>query len=200
MATPADFVSLELTNETETTASWFAEKRILYEYPLHDQWVFGDYGPQQVRTIQRGVIGELAVFQYLHEALSERYGGQEPHIRFDSVRGRLSLNITLGSFDPGYDLTVVQRTVDVKAYATRDVTLDEIPRFNLLVNQREVANRQPAELYIQVFFTADRQVILAGYCEGLPPLNSSFPSPAHACRVPDLLPMTNLRRMVLGNT
>lgn len=165
---------------------------------MHDSRVFGDYGPQQVQTIQRGIMGEMAVFQYLHGALEERYGAQEPRIRSDSVRDRLALNITLGRFDPGYDLTLMGRTVDVKAYGTPLVDPARIPSFNLLVNQQEVARRQPADLYVQVFFTTTAQVLLAGYYEGLPPLSRNFPSPAYACPVPELLPMANLRDLVIS--
>lgn len=199
MPTPDEFVNIGLTDALEITARWFAERRILYEFPGHDRRVFGEYGDDHVDTIQRGIIGELAVFSYLHEALNERYGEQDPRVRHNNVRERLSLDITVGRFDPGYDLTLMGRTLDVKSYATADVEPGIIPRRNLLVNEREVANRPAADLYVQVFFTTDHRIVLAGYHEGLPPLNRNFPSPAYACPVPNLLPMVNLRQMVVGD-
>lgn len=199
MPTANEFVSIELTDAMEITARWFAERRILYEYPLHDRQVFGEYSDAHVDTIQRGIIGELAVFSYLHEGLQEQYGNEDVRTRHQSVRDRLSLDIALGRFDPGYDLTVMGRKVDVKAYGTVLVDQECIPRLNLLVNQQQADRHQAADLYVQVFITTNRLVVLAGYHEGLPPLDCTFRSPAYACKVPDLLPMANLRRMVRGN-
>lgn len=198
MPAESEFVHIELSNDLEISSQWFAERRILYEYPLHDRQVFGKYGSAHIATIQRGIIGEFAVFSYLHEALLEQHGTEDVRTRHRSVSGKLALNITLGGFDSGYDLVVMENTVDVKTYGTRVVERSQLPNFNLLVNQQEVANREAADLYVQVFITTDRHVVLAGYNEGLPPLNTNFPSPAYARRVPDLLPMSNLRQMVLG--
>lgn len=199
MPNPDAFIQMPISAEIDTTAQWFAERRILFEYPGHDRQVFGDYGPEHVQTIKRGILGELAVFQYLHDALQERYGNLPPAVRSQRVRDKVCLHTTLGCFDEGYDLTVASSNVDVKVYGTSLVELARIPSLNLLVNEREIAGRQPADLYVQVFLTTDGQVVLAGYSEGLPPLNPNFPSPAYARRVPDLLPMANLRDMVLAN-
>ena len=199
MPAESEFVRIELSDDLEITAQWFAQRRILYEYPLHDRQVFGGYGSEHIATIQRGIIGELAVFSYLHEALLEQYGTEDVRTRYRSVEGKLTLNITLGGFDSGYDLLVMGKTLDVKTYGTQVVDLSRLPTFNLLVNQREVGNRTAADLYVQVFITTDRHVVLAGYNEGLPPLDTGFRSPAYARRVPDLLPMSNLRRMLLRN-
>ncbi len=199
MPTTNDFINIRITDDLERTARWFAERRILYEYPLHDRRIFGRYGVEHIDTIQRGIMGELATFSYLHEALLERHGNEDVQTRYRSVQGKLTLNITLGGFDPGYDLQLAGKTVDVKTYGTTVVERTRLPGFNLLVNQQEVANRESADLYVQVFITTDRHLVLAGYHEGLPPLSTNFPSPAYACRVPDLLPMSNLRQMVIGS-
>ena len=199
MPNPDAFIQMPISAELDTTAQWFAERRILFEYPGHDRQVFGNYGPEHVQTIKRGILGELAVFQYLHAALQERHGKLSPAIRSQRVRDKVCLHTTLGCFDEGYDLTIVGKNVDVKGYGTSLVEPARIPSLNLLVNEREVAGRQPADLYVQVFFTTDGQLVLAGYSDGLPPLNTRFPSPAYARRVPDLLPMANLRDMVLAN-
>ena len=199
MASLAEFIQMPVSDELETTAQWFAERRILYQYPGHDRQVFGGYGPEHIQTIKRGILGELAVFQYLHGALLERHGSLQPDVRYRRVENRLCLHTTLGCSDEGYDLTIAGQSVDVKTYGTSLVDLHRIASLNLLVNEREVAGRQPANLYVQVFFTTDGQVVLAGYNEGLPPLNRNFPSPAYARSVSDLLPMINLQQLVLGD-
>lgn len=201
MPNPDAFIQMPISAELDTTAQWFAERRILFEYPGHDRQVFGDYGAEHVQTIKRGILGELALFQYLHDALQERYGNLPPVERYQRARDKVGLHPTLGRFDEGYDLTVAGQSVDVKAYATQLVHLSEIPSRNLLINQQQMesSGKKPADLYVQVFFTTDDQLVLAGYSDGLPPLNPNFPSPAYARRVPDLLPMANLRDMVLAN-
>lgn len=199
MPNPDAFIQVPISAELDTTAQWFAERRILFEYPGHDRQVFGDYGPAHVRTIKRGILGELTVFQYLHDALQERHGNLSPAARSQRVRDKVCLHTTLGCFDAGYDLTVAGQSLDVKVYATSLVEPARIPTLNLLVNEQEIAGRQPADLYVQVFFTGERHLVLAGYSEGLPPLNPNFPSPAYARRVTDLLPMANLRQLVLRN-
>ena len=201
MPNPDAFIQMPISAELDTTAQWFAERRILFEYPGHDRQVFGDYGPEHVLTIKHGIIGELAVFQYLHDALQERHGNLRPAQKYQRVRGKVCLRPTLGAFDAGYDLIVAGQSVDVKAYATKLVQVSEIPSRNLLVNQRQIdsSGKKPADLYVQVFLTTDGQVVLAGYNDGLPPRSADprFKSPAYACKVPDLLPMENLRQMVL---
>lgn len=199
MPNPDAFIQMPVSAELDTTTQWFAERRILFEYPGHDRQVFGDYGPEHVETIKRGILGELAVFQYLHDALQERYGNLSPAARSQRVRDKVCLHTNLGCFDAGYDLTVAGSNLDVKVYGTSLVEPARIPSLNLLVNEREIAGRQPADLYVQVFFTSERHLVLAGYSDGLPPLNPNFPSPAYARRVRDLLPMENLRQMVLRN-
>ena len=196
MPQPHDYVAIPVTDELVTIAQWFANRRILYEYPGHDPQVFGDYGEGHVGTIVQGLIAELAVFDHLHTGLAETFGGMAPTQRNRIVTGRLSMDIIIGRYDPGHDLKIVNRTLDVKSYGTRKVDIGEIDRFNLLVNANEVANRGASDLYIQAFFTPHDQIILVGYHEGLPPLNTHFPSPAYACSVRDLKPMADLRRLI----
>lgn len=199
MPAASEYVIVNPSDDIVTIAQWFADRRILYEYPDHDPKTFGEYGPDHVTTIRRGIIAELTVFSYLHEALREQHGDKTPRDRQASVRNKLALYITLGRSDEGFDLTVAGYTVDVKVYGTQLVAYDKIPGLNLLVNRNELANQTAADLYVQAFITTDKKVVLAGYHEGLPPLNTSgrFPSQAYACPVPDLLPMANLRQLVI---
>ena len=197
MVRPNDYIEMPVTPQLLTTAQWFANKRILYEYPGYNPRVFGNYGEGHIGTITQGLIGELAVFDYLHEALMDRFGQLEPRQRNQVVRGRLSMDIVLGRADPGHDLLVSMQSLDVKAYGTRRVTRQEIGRLNLLINERELAGREPSQLYVQTFFTTDDHIILAGYHRGLPPLDETFNAPAYACPVRDLSPMARVERVGL---
>ena len=196
MPEPHDYIIMPVTEEMVTIARWFAQRRILYEYPEHDQRVFGDYGEGQVGTIAQGLIAELAVFDYLHDGLVEAFGDLDPVQRNQVVAGRLSTNIIVGRYDPGHDVQVVNRSLDVKSYGTERVSLERIGQLNLLINANQAAGREVSDYYVQAFFTLDDQIVLAGYHEGLPPYNPRFPSPAYACRVADLRPMAALRRLV----
>lgn len=196
MPQPRDYVIMLVTNEMVTIAQWFARRRILYEYPEHDQEVFGDYSEGQVRTITQGIIAELAVFDYLHDGLAEAFGDLHPLQRNRVVEGRLSMNIIVGRYDPGHDVQVMNQSLDVKSYGTERVSLQRIGELNLLVNANQVEGREISDYYVQAFFTPDGRIVLAGYHAGLPPYNERFPSPAYACPVRDLRPMADLRRLL----
>ena len=198
MPQPHDYVVIPVTPEMVRIARWFAERRILYEYPGHDPRVFGDYGEGQIGTITQGIIAELAVFDYLHGGLVAAFGHLDPMERNKAVEGRLSTDIVVGRYDRGHDIQVVGRSLDVKAYGTERVTHERIGQLNLLVNANEIATREASDYYVQAFFTTDNEIVLAGFHEGLPPYNERFPSPAYACRVPDLRPMAELRELVTG--
>lgn len=198
MPQPNEYFTTPVSPEMLDIAKWVAARRILYEYPGHDPQVFGDYGAGHTGTIVQSLLAEMATFDYLHDELVATFGCLAPRDRNQAVANRLSMGIIVGRYDSGHDLQVVQRTLDVKSYGTRKVDPQEIGGLNLLVNANEVATRPPSDLYVQAFFTTDDNIVLAGYHQGLPPLNPNFPSPAHACPVPDLSPMAELRRMVAG--
>lgn len=202
MATETDFVDIDCAGDMQIISRWFAERRILYEYPEHDRNVFGSYDEQHIGVIQRGILGELAVFQYLHEHLLERYGDYQPEQRHNLVRDKLCLRATLGCFDPGIDMTVGNFKVDVKSYATALIDRERILTLNLLINRNQLVGHDPADIYVQTFFTADTNVVLAGWYNhkyhGLPRLNHNLPSPAYACPVRDLDPMSTLIQLMDG--
>ena len=196
MPQPREYIVMPVSDEMATIARWFAQRRILYEYPEHDQRVFGDYGEGQVGVIAQGLIAELAVFDYLHDGLVDVFGHLGPRPRNRAVRGRLYTNIIVGRYDPGHDVRVVNRSLDVKSYGTERVSLERIGQLNLLINAAQMEGREASDYYVQAFFTLDNQIVLAGYHEGLPPYNPDFRSPAYACRVPNLRPMAELRQLV----
>ena len=145
MPQPHDYIIMPVTEEMVTIARRFAQRRILYEYPEHDQRVFGDYGEGQVGTIAQGLIAELAVFDYLHDSLVEAFGDLNPVQRNQVVAGRLSTNIIVGRYDPGHNVQVVKRSLDVKSYGTERVSLQRIGQLNLLINANQAAGREVSD-------------------------------------------------------
>ena len=97
-------------------------------------------------------------------------------------------------------MTVGNFKVDVKSYATALIDRERIPTLNLLINRNQLVGHDPADIYVQTFFTADTNVVLAGWYDhkfhGLPRLNHNLPSPAYACPVRDLDPMSTLIQLM----
>ena len=205
MAALDDFVEHRITTEIFTISRWMAERRILYEYPDHDSEAFGEYDESHIPVIQEGIIGELITFDYLHTQLNEQFGGLDEPWR--EVRGRLCLQNQIGAFDKGYDLTIRGKTIDVKTYHERKLTKESMERYNLFVNVNEVQNKKPADYYIQAFFTPvqNNTIVLAGCHKGLPKdikrkgIDRNIRSDAYACLVRNLMPMTTLVDLLLGD-
>lgn len=194
----SEYVTVPVSSSMTEIALWLAKRRIVYEYPMHDPQVFRDYGEDHVETITRSLIAELVVFDYLHTGLAEALKGMEPAQRNTMAMNRLSIGIIVGDYDSGHDLKVLGKTLDVKCYGTRQVSVEQISKLNLLINVNEVSGRQKSDLYAQVFFTHAKEAVIAGYHEGLPPRNNNFPSPAYACPVAELQPIEKLQRLVAG--
>ena len=193
-----DLVVVQVQPQIEAAARWFAERRLLYEFPGYDPAVFGNYGPEHVERIYRSILAEMSAFDYLHQALDAQFGHLQPRERSQATRDLQCLHLHLGCFDAGYDLTIAGLSADVKNYGTATVDIQRIMQLNLLVSQRELAGRRPADIYIQTFNTDNGQLVLAGYYQGLPQLDENFPTPAYACPVRQLQPMSTLRNMMLN--
>ena len=201
MATINDFVELRITDEIGTISHWMAERRILYEYPHYGSRTFGEYNESHIPNIQKGIIGELITFDYLHAKLDEKFGTLPWENRWEVVKDRLCLQNHVGCFDEGSDLTIREKAVDVKTYHDRILIKEQMSRYNLLVNAKEVQGKDPADFYIQAFFTPDNTIVLAGCHQGLPQhIRDDLPEPAHACPVPNLLPITILVDLLLEET
>lgn len=198
MVTIYDLVELQITKEVDIMSLWMAQRRILYEYPEHDPETFGEYDKTHIPVIQKGIIGELLTFDYLHTKLKEKFGELDPSERWKAVRDKLCLENKIGDFDTGYDLTIKTKTIDVKTYHKGRPTKDEMMGLNLLVNVQEVKNKPSADFYIQTFFTPSNSIVLAGCHQGLPPnIGYRFPSPAYACLVRNLKPISTLVELLL---
>ena len=182
----------------KTTAGWLAKRRILYEFPGHDPNVFGNYGPKHIAVIYRGILAELALFEYLHRTLLQSLQYLPAEQRTKAVLNRISLNICLGKADPGHDLTVAGKSLDVKNYAGVKVAPSKALNLHLLISRKELAGQTPAKLYVQTFNDENGNVILAGYHVGLPPPMPGFPTPAYARPVTSLHPMAKLQKVILN--
>ena len=199
MATINEFVELTITDEIDTISLWIAERRILYEYPHYgSEKSFGPYDETHISNIQKGVIGELITFDYLHTKLNEKFGDLPWEDRWESVKDRLCLQNHVGCFDEGSDLTIGEKTIDVKTYHDRILTKEKMGGYNLLVNVKEMQGKVPADFYIQAFFTPDNTIVLAGCHRGLPEyIKTDIPEDAYACLVRDLEPMAILEALLL---
>ena len=198
MATINDFVELEITDDITTISHWMAERRILYEYPHHGPETFGAYDESHIPNIQKGIIGELITFDYLHTKLDAEFGSLPWENRWEAVKDRLCLQNHVGCFDEGSDITIGDKAIDVKTYHERTLTKEQMINYNLFVNVKEVRGKDPADFYIQAFFTPDDTIVLAGCHRGLPGhIRYNIPEPAHACPVPDLEPISILEELLL---
>ena len=110
-------------------------------------------------------------------------------------------NLIIGAYDGGYDFIKgkngIDYTIDVKCYGTKIFKpIDEIDKFNLLVDQRQFDNYR-ASIYIQTFLLIDSNqllLIIAGYAiSNMLTLDKSKPQPAYRCKVSDLLPYSDLK-------
>ena len=91
MATVNDFIERPITTDITTISLWMAKRRLLYEYPGHAPEAFGEYDESHIPNIQKGIIGELITFDYLHTKLDEMFGRLPPAQRWDAVEDRLCL-------------------------------------------------------------------------------------------------------------
>ena len=198
MATINEFVELEITDDISTISHWMAERRLLYEYPHYGSNTFGEYNEDHIPNIQKGIIGELITFDYLHTKLKEEFGTLPWENRWEVVKDRLCLQNHVGCFDEGSDLTIGEKTIDVKTYHEHEVTKEVMMRLNLFVNVKEVHGKTPADYYIQAFSTPDNTIVLAGCHQGLPEnIRYNIPEPAYACPVSDLRPIRILEELLL---
>ena len=175
-----------------------AERRILYEYPHHGSKTFGAYDERHISNIQKGIIGELITFDYFHTKLTQIFGRIPWANRWEVVKDRLCLQNHVGCFDEGSDLTIREKTIDVKTYHDRMLVKRQMLNYNLLVNVKEVQDKTPADFYIQAFFTPDNTIILTGCHQGLPEyIKTNIPEDAYACLIRNLDPLTILEELLL---
>ena len=199
MVTEADFVEIPITDNLARVSLWMAERRIMYEYPFHSPEAFGAYDEEHIPVIQKGIIGELATFDHLHNILVAEHGDLPPGERWQSFRDKLCLQNHVGCFDEGSDITIMGQTLDVKVYVDRELTRAQMMSYNLFVSVNEVRGREPAGLYIQAFLTSNNSIVLAGYHQGLPSqIRRNIPTPAHYCPVRQLRPIAELADLVLS--
>ncbi len=72
-----DIVIIPFSKERDISAKYFAEKRILFEYPRQG---YGPYDNSHIENIKNGILGELAFFEYVHNYLTKTYINETPQI------------------------------------------------------------------------------------------------------------------------
>lgn len=194
----SDIVEIDITNQMRIAAEYFANKRILFEYPRKG---YGSYNQRHINYIITSYLGEFALLEYLHSHLLKKYDKENPEQRWRILHKEIGFSymIVVGRFDVGFEFQLgknKQLTIDVKTYHRYKVTKDKIIRIplNLFVDADQHSH---ADIYVQAFLSENNEVLLAGYNEGLPPYADWMPNPAHARPVPDLQPMVSLTRYML---
>lgn len=199
--TPKDLVKIKISPAMSSTAQYLADKRMLFEFPRGG---YGSYNASHVAFIESGIIGELAVLEYLHNFLSVNYGSLSPAERVSLLHKQVKFSymLVIGSYDGGYEFSVGSKPslIDVKTYHQQKVSDSQI--FNGLKNNPakpsplnlfiDATQSHKADIYIQTFLSLNNEIIIAGYCIGLPPIQNWMPNKAHTKAVPDLEPIRNL--------
>jgi len=194
--TPKDLVIVEITDEMLAFSKYVAKKRQLFEF---ERKSYGNYDTRGIDKIKIGILGELAFLEFIFNHLEKKYSNIKSAERNSILHNKIkfSYTTTIGKFDKGFDFALKEKTIDIKTYQTNKVTISQI--FNGLRN-----NRQPlslfidknqsanADIYIQAFILTDNRICLAGFYEGVPPLQTWMPTPAYACPVTDLKPLSKL--------
>lgn len=188
MITQNDVAIVHISADQHNVANYFAKKRELFEFPRNG---YGDYNTRGIQNIENGLLGELAFLELIYKAIDAKYGTLEASKRCELLKQKFSYKIVLGDFDGGFEFTLNGKSIDVKTYGTKVVTLSDIfsRPYNLFIDANQNAH---ADIYIQAFILPNNDVCIAGYYEGVPPIASWMPQTAHTCPVPNLLPIKNL--------
>lgn len=193
MATSKDYIKCTLSKEIRTVANYIARARILYEYPGHNPEAYGSYDDSHIKTIEKGLLAELALFEYFHCEMEKMCGRFLPPTRYEEIRNKFRYQITIGKPETEYEFLLRDKTLDVKSYGTKIVELERIEQLRLLVSKKQLGEKKPADIYVQAFFVDECTVVFAGYHKNLPEhIETNLQDPAYACYTSDLCPMTDL--------
>lgn len=218
MATYKDFEIVPISPEMKQTASFLANERLLYEFPrkgygqyqksTHLENIKNGYLGElaflklitnKLRSKYSGQISEL----------SRNYSPEAASNLFKSIKNeKFAYILTIGQPDEGYDFKKDNLLIDIKTYGTDYIVRKgnkyyaqksnkEIVNLNLLIDKRQGQKWKGKSeiIFIQAFIEASsrdnskRNVIFAGYHQGLPELNERFRNPAYACEVTKVEPM-----------
>ena len=188
MVTRNDIAIVHISTDERNVANYFAKRRELFEYPRNG---YGDYNTRGIQNIENGLLGELAFLELIYKKINDKYGNLEAHERCERLKEKFSYRIILGDFDGGFEFKLNGKTIDIKTYGTRIVSIDDIFNrpYNLFVDANQGTH---ADIYIQAFLISENDVCIAGYYDGVPPIASWMPQSAHTCPVPELSPINKL--------
>jgi hypothetical protein len=194
--TPNDLIIIPITEQMNNLAEFIATKRQLFEYPRKG---YGDYDSRGNSKIKAGMLGELAFLEFMHSELQKKYGSLPAKERWEILHKKVefSYQLVIGKFDKGYEFSIGKKTIDIKTYQNKTVSVEQIFKglnlqgtpLHLFIDQSQ---KSIAEIYIQTFILHDNKVCLAGYYQGLPPLQTWMPNRAYSKPIPELNPMASL--------
>lgn len=199
--TEKNLVFIPISTEMEIYADYVATKRQLYEYPRAG---YGDYNRRSTSKIKNGVLGELAFLEYIHSHLLKETKTLKAEERWKVLhsKAQFSYQPVIGNFDGGYEFKIGTKTLDIKTYETNQVTVSQI--FKGLKEQGrplslfiDKSQHTTASIYVQVFRMKNKNMCLAGFHVGLPPLATWMPKPAYTCAVNKLQPIQELLDLIV---
>lgn len=193
-----DLVIVEVSREMQTTAEYFAEKRILYEYPRKG---YGEYDKSHLENITNGYVGEFCFLEYMHKHLEEKFGRLNPIERYNSIKDYLVYKMIIGQVQPDWDFKIKGKSVEVKTYGTKILRkVEHVFNYKLLIDVDQVNGESIPDFYVQCFLIKDKGkllCVLAGYHEGLPEKTcEELPKKAYCVPVKELNPMEGLRQLL----
>ncbi len=187
---PDKIVEVTINPGLLASAKFLARQRLVFEYPRSG---YGQYDEKHLLNLEYGYLGELAFLTYIVKYLNAKYRNIPPIDKFKRLQNeQFSYHFVIGQTDKGFDFQIKDKEIDVKTYGTALLkSKNDIFKYNLLIDQRQAQNHR-ADIYIQTFIighSGPEICVIAGFYEGLPPVNNHFPTPAHAIRVNELFTM-----------
>ena len=196
---------IQITQNDIITADYLANLRLNYEYrrigynymqiSQVSSYINNFFKLNLITTpsnITIGILAELLIYRNLTHYLYNK--------NLNMIKECFQYNLTIGTYDKGFDIVKNDKKIDIKCYATHIVAnIDEIFRFNLLVDAEQYRHKESrADLYIQTFIVHNGDglfLYIAGYAESSELyLNTNFPKPAYCCSVDNLHTYDELKR------
>lgn len=189
-----DLVKIRVNQEMLCAAKYFAQKRILYEYPRKG---YGEYNESHLINIRNGYLGEFAFFEYVHDYLVNKYKDLEPLSRYKKIKDFLVYKMIIGKVQPDWDFLIKDISIEVKTYGTRILeNLEEVFNYNLFIDIEQAEKSFIPDIYVQCFLLKEKEnlsCVLAGFHKGLPDnICKDIPKPAYCISVKDLTQMSDL--------
>jgi hypothetical protein len=187
MVTEKDLIIYPYNDIRTKVAEYLANNRLFFEYPRNG---YGAYDNNHIINILNGYLGEFVFLEFMLDKFKLEFKDDVKY--WESVKDKYKFyyKIVIGDYDAGFEFSIKNKTIDIKNYGTKKVSINDILRLNLLIDKNQSAK---ADIYIQSFILNNDSICLAGYNIGLPQRSSDkFPQPAYYCPTRELRPMNGL--------